>query len=390
MGIHASQLNWTKAGGRLTVMTDYASRLSRSRAIAAANGIDILLVGTGAEFAYLTGSWVSSHERLTCLVIRPDAEPVIVAPSTDIESLQGVAAQLVGWSDGQDPYALALGGVRPTTVALGSSLTADHVLRFQSAIDNLEAKSTKEQHAAKYVLATGALAELFTRKDPDEVAELRAAAAAIDAVHAEVPRLLQPGRTEADVAADLRELILREHREVDFIIVGSGPNGANPHYDFGDRVLVAGDPVVLDIGGTLPSGYHSDCTRTYVVGADPAAAPAEFREAYAVLEKAQAAGRAAARPGATAQEIDRATRSVIEDAGWGEFFTHRTGHGIGLSTHEEPFIMKGNELELAESMAFSIEPGIYVPGKWGMRLEDIVVTTESGYESLNQAPRGLR
>lgn len=371
-------------------MTDYASRLSRSRAIAAAKGIDILLVGTGAEFAYLTGSWVSSHERLTCLVIRPDAEPVIVAPSTDIESLQGVAAQLVGWSDGQDPYALALGGVRPTTVALGSSLTADHVLRFQSAIDNLEAKSTKEQHAAKYVLATEALAELFTRKDPDEVAELRAAAAAIDAVHAEVPRLLQPGRTEADIAADLRELILREHREVDFIIVGSGPNGANPHYDFGDRVLAAGDPVVVDIGGTLPSGYHSDCTRTYVVGADPAAAPAEFREAYAVLEKAQAAGRAAARPGATAQAIDRATRSVIEDAGWGEFFTHRTGHGIGLSTHEEPFIMKGNELELAESMAFSIEPGIYVPGKWGMRLEDIVVTTESSYESLNQAPRGLR
>lgn len=374
-------------------MTDYASRLSRARAIAAAKNIDVLLVGTGAEFAYLTGSWVSSHERLTCLVIRPDAEPIIVAPSTDIESLQGVAAQLVGWSDGQDPYALALDGTHPTTVAVGSSLTADHVLRFQSTIrrqvEPSSLTSTDAPHV-EYVLATEALAELFSRKDPDEVAELRAAAVAIDAVHAEVPRLLQPGRTEADVAADLRELILREHKEVDFIIVGSGPNGANPHYDYGERELSAGDPVVVDIGGTLPSGYHSDCTRTYVVGADPSAAPADFQEAYAVLEEAQAAGRAAARPGATAQEIDRATRSVIESAGWGEYFTHRTGHGIGLSTHEEPFIMEGNELELAESMAFSIEPGIYVPGTWGMRLEDIVVTTESGYESLNQAPRGLR
>ena len=374
-------------------MTDYASRLDRARAIAAAKGIDVLLVGTGAEFAYLTGSWVSSHERLTCLVISPEAKPIIVAPSTDIESLQGVAAQLVGWSDGQDPYALALDGTHPTTVAVGSSLTADHVLRFQSTIrrqvEPSSLTSTDAPHV-EYVLATEALAGLFSRKDPDEVAELRAAAVAIDAVHAEVPRLLQPGRTEADVAADLRELILREHKEVDFIIVGSGPNGANPHYDYGERELSAGDPVVVDIGGTLPSGYHSDCTRTYVVGADPSAAPADFQEAYAVLEEAQAAGRAAARPGATAQEIDRATRSVIESAGWGEYFTHRTGHGIGLSTHEEPFIMEGNELELAESMAFSIEPGIYVPGKWGMRLEDIVVTTESGYESLNQAPRGLR
>ena len=374
-------------------MTDYASRLSRARAIAAAENIDVLLVGTGAEFAYLTGSWVSSHERLTCLVIRPDTEPVIVAPSTDIESLHGVAAELVGWSDGHDPYALALKGVRPTTVALGSSLTADHVLRFQSAIrGQLKPFSppSTDVPQVEYLLATEALAELFTRKEPDEVTELRAAATAIDAVHTEVPRLLQPGRTEAEVAADLRELILREHREVDFIIVGSGPNGANPHYDYGDRALSVGDPVVVDIGGTLPSGYHSDCTRTYVVGSDPCAAPADFQEAYAVLEKAQAAGRAAARPGASAQDIDRATRKVIDDAGWGEYFTHRTGHGIGLSTHEEPFIMEGNELELSQSMAFSIEPGIYVPGKWGMRLEDIVVTTESGCESLNQAPRGLR
>ena len=209
-------------------------------------------------------------------------------------------------------------------------------------------------------------------------------------MHNAVPELLKPGRTEADVAADLRELILREHVEIDFIIVDSGPNGANPHYDYGDRVLTEGEPVVVDIGGTLPSGYHSDTTRTYVVGGDVTAAPQDFQKAYAVLERAQAAGRAAAKPGATAQDVDRATRSIIEEAGYGEYYTHRTGHGIGLSTHEEPFIMEGNELVLEEGMAFSIEPGIYIPGKWGMRLEDIVYTTADGYESLNKAPRELR
>ena len=365
--------------GRLAGMTDYPSRLQRAREAVAAQGIDVALVGTGAEFAYLTGSWVSSHERLTCLVIRPDAEPVIVAPRTDIESLEGVAARLRGWSDGENPYALALEGCTPKKVALGSSLTADHVLRFQEVFDG-----------SSFVLATTALADLFTRKEDEEISELRRAARAIDAVHAQVPGLLQPGRTEAEVAEDLRALILREHTSVDFIIVGSGAHGANPHYDFGERILAAGDPVVVDIGGTVPSGYHSDCTRTYVVGGDPSAAPKDFLEAYAVLEQAQAAGRAAVHPGVSAEEIDRATRQVIVDAGWGEFFTHRTGHGIGLSTHEEPFIMAGNELELTASMTFSIEPGIYVPGKWGMRLEDIVVTTADGYESLNQAPRELR
>ena len=365
--------------GRLAGMTDYPSRLQRAREAVAAQGIDVALVGTGAEFAYLTGSWVSSHERLTCLVIRPDAEPVIVAPRTDIESLEGVATQLRGWSDGEDPYALAVEGCTPRKVAVGSTLTADHVLRFQELLDG-----------ASFTLATTALADLFTRKDDEEITELRRAAQAIDAVHAQVPGLLQAGRTEVEVAEDLRALILREHTSVDFIIVGSGAHGANPHYDFGDRVLAVGDPVVVDIGGTLSSGYHSDCTRTYVVGGDPSASPEDFLEAYAVLEQAQAAGRAAIRPGATAQDVDRATREVIEEAGWGEFFTHRTGHGIGLSTHEEPFIMEGNSLQLAASMAFSIEPGIYVPGKWGMRLEDIVVTTEDGYESLNQSPRELR
>ncbi|MDK8876241.1 M24 family metallopeptidase [Corynebacterium striatum] len=375
----------------------YADRLQRAQEVSAEKGIDLLILGTGADFAYLTGSWVSSHERLTALVLGPTGKPFIVAPSTDIETLSSspvaqLGLELRGWSDGENPYELACEPLRATassstpTVALGASLTADHVLRIQGLL----AESAQSGAQPQYVLATYSLAELFTRKDAAELEELTKAGAAIDAVHAAVPGLLRAGRTEADVAADLRDLILRQHVEVDFIIVGSGPNGANPHYDYGDRVLSKGDPVVVDIGGTLPSGYHSDTTRTYVVGGDLSAAPQDFQDAYAVLERAQAAGRAAAKPGATAQEVDRATREVIEEAGFGEYFTHRTGHGIGLSTHEEPFIMAGNELVLEEGMAFSIEPGIYVPGKWGMRLEDIVYTTADGYESVNQAPREVR
>lgn len=364
----------------------YAQRLHAAQKAAADKGIDLLLIGTGPDFAYLTGSWVSSHERLTVLVVPQRGTAWIAAPNTDITDIKAAPVgeldvELRGWNDGENPYKLALHGAGDGLgkVALGQSLTADHVLRFQDLLPR-----------ASYELATYALAELFTRKDEAEIAELRKAGRAIDAVHAQVPQLLQAGRTEAEVAHELEKLILREHSVIDFVIVGSGPNGANPHHSFSDRVLAEGEPVVVDIGGTLPSGYHSDCTRTYVVGGDMSKAPQDFQDAYAVLADAQAAGRAAAHPGSTAADIDAIVRQAISAAGWGDYFVHRTGHGIGLSTHEEPFIMEGNDLALEEGMAFSIEPGIYLEGKWGMRLEDIVVLTNDGYESLNQAPRDVR
>mgnify|MGYP002724118949 FL=1 len=364
----------------------YAQRLHAAQKAAADKGIDLLLIGTGPDFAYLTGSWVSSHERLTVLVVPQQGNAWIAAPNTDITDIKAAPVgeldvELRGWNDGENPYELALRGAGDGLgkVALGQSLTADHVLRFQELLPH-----------ASYELATYALAELFTRKDEAEIAELRKAGHAIDAVHAQVPQLLQAGRTEAEVAHELEKLILQEHSVIDFVIVGSGPNGANPHHSFSDRVLAEGEPVVVDIGGTLPSGYHSDCTRTYVVGGDISKAPQDFQDAYAVLADAQGAARAAAHPGSTAADIDAITREAISAAGWGDYFVHRTGHGIGLSTHEEPFIMEGNELALEEGMAFSIEPGIYLEGKWGMRLEDIVVLTDDGYESLNQAPRDVR
>lgn len=364
----------------------YAQRLHAAQKAAADKGIDLLLIGTGPDFAYLTGSWVSSHERLTVLVVPQQGNAWIAAPNTDITDIKAAPVgeldvELRGWNDGENPYELALHGAGDGLgkVALGQSLTADHVLRFQDLLPH-----------ASYELATYALAELFTRKDEAEIAELRKAGYAIDAVHAQVPQLLQAGRTEAEVAHELEKLILQEHSVIDFVIVGSGPNGANPHHSFSDRVLAEGEPVVVDIGGTLPSGYHSDCTRTYVVGGDISTAPQDFQDAYAVLADAQAAARAASHPGSTAADIDAIARQAISAAGWGDYFVHRTGHGIGLSTHEEPFIMEGNDLALEEGMAFSIEPGIYLEGKWGMRLEDIVVLTNDGYESLNQAPRDVR
>ncbi|MDK8483422.1 Xaa-Pro peptidase family protein [Corynebacterium sp. MSK105] len=364
----------------------YAQRLHAAQKAAADKGIDLLLIGTGPDFAYLTGSWVSSHERLTVLVVPQQGNAWIAAPNTDITDIKAAPVgeldvELRGWNDGENPYELALHGAGDGLgkVALGQSLTADHVLRFQNLLPH-----------ASYELATYALAELFTRKDEAEITELRKAGHAIDAVHAQVPQLLQAGRTEAEVAHELEKLILQEHSVIDFVIVGSGPNGANPHHSFSDRVLAEGEPVVVDIGGTLPSGYHSDCTRTYVVGGEFSKAPQDFQDAYAVLADAQAAARAASHPGSTAADIDAIARQAISAAGWGDYFVHRTGHGIGLSTHEEPFIMEGNDLALEEGMAFSIEPGIYLEGKWGMRLEDIVVLTNDGYESLNQAPRDVR
>ncbi|EHY87779.1 M24 family metallopeptidase, partial [Saccharomonospora azurea] len=215
---------------------------------------------------------------------------------------------------------------------------------------------------------------------------LRRAAEAIDRVHARMGEWLRPGRTEAEVGADITEAIVAEgHTHADFVIVGSGPNGASPHHDVSDRVIEAGDVVVVDIGGPIPEGYNSDSTRTYAVG-EPAA---EIAEAYAVLQRAQEAAVRAVRPGATAHEVDAAARDLLTEAGLGELFIHRTGHGIGLDVHEEPYIMSGNDLPLQPGMAFSVEPGVYRAGQWGARIEDIVVVTADGVEPLNTRPHEL-
>lgn len=346
----------------------FAQRRADAAQLVRRGGLGGFIIGTGPELAYLTGSWTTSHERLTALIIPPSGQARLLAPATDSGSFERIDVPVTTWKDGDDPYRMAAQLVDDAPVGLGSSLTADHVFALQAVLDQT-------------VLASEAVAELFMVKDAVEAEQLARAGAAIDRVHDRVAGLLVPGRTEREVAQALELLILEEHERVEFIIVGSGPNGSNPHHDFSDRVLQPGDPVVVDLGGALDTGYQSDCTRTHIVPGD--SAPADFAEAARVLEEAFSAACAAARPGITAGQLDAAARGVIERAGYGELFTHRLGHGIGLAGHEAPFIIGGSDVVLQEGMVFSIEPGLYKPGEWGMRIENIVRLSADGAQTLN-------
>jgi Xaa-Pro aminopeptidase len=282
---------------------------------------------------------------------------------------------MVPWDETDDPFGLVAARLGPlSAVGLSDRMWALSVLRFRDALPG-----------ARLALAGGALRGLRIRKSPAEVAALREAGAAIDRVHAQVAGWLRPGLTERAVGKVIAEAILAEgHASVDFVIVGSGPNAASPHHEASSRVVQPGDVVVVDIGGTMPSGYCSDCTRVYAIGEPPIG----FTDYYQVLYDAQEAACAAVRPGVSAESVDAAARGPITEAGYGDHFVHRTGHGIGLETHEDPYIVAGNTEPLEVGMAFSVEPGIY-PGAHGARIEDIVVCTEQGYERLNHGRREL-
>ena len=358
----------------------YARRLTAAAAGAARAGLAGLVVTPGYDLRYLIGSRAQTFERLTALVIPATGAPVMVIPRLELASLRDSAVGDLGlpvqdWVDGENPgdlVALALGG--NARVAVTDSMPALHLLPLAQRL------------GAVPVLGTEIMAGLRMIKDPAEIDALRTAGAAIDRVHARVPQFLAPGRTEAQVAADITEAIVAEgHSEAAFVIVGSGPHGADPHHECSDRVLQAGDIVVVDIGGPVEPGYNSDSTRTYSLGEPTSQIAAQ----YAVLQRAQAAAVAAVRPGVSAEQVDAAARDVLADAGLAEFFVHRTGHGIGLSVHEEPYIVAGNDLPLAEGMAFSVEPGIYFPGAWGARIEDIVIVTADGALAVNARPHEL-
>jgi Xaa-Pro aminopeptidase len=359
----------------------YGRRLAAAAAATAEAGLTGLVITPGNDLRYLTGSRAQTFERLTALVLPASGDPTVVVPRLELASLKGSVVAELGlavrdWVDGQDPYrsvATALGG-GPAATAVTDSMPALHLLPLAGALGVLP------------ILATDVLRGLRMVKEECEIDALRKAGAAIDRVHAGVPELLRPGRTEADVAADIAEAIVAEgHSEVAFIIVGSGPHAADPHHSYSDRQLRAGDIVVVDIGGAYQPGYHSDSTRTYSIG-EPRP---DVAQQYSVLQRAQRAARAAVRPGVTAEHVDAAARDVLAEAGLAEFFVHRTGHGIGLSVHEEPYIVAGNDLPLSAGMAFSIEPGIYFPGEWGARIEDIVVVTEDGALAVNNRPHDL-
>jgi Xaa-Pro aminopeptidase len=375
----------------------FAQRLERARLAAAAEGLDALLVGVGADLRYLAGYAAMPLERLTLLVVptAPGSAMTLIAPRLEATPASSCPAAATGavrvatWEETDDPMLLVaslLGpaasgrGSTPRAVAVSDGLRAAFVLGLQRVLPGV-----------RFGLASSVLRGLRMRKDADELALLREAAQAADRVVAQIAGGRLVGRTEAEVAREVRDRLVAEgHDQAEFWIVASGPNSASPHHEAGERVIQAGEPVVIDIGGVL-GGYGSDITRTvWIDGGDPALGPhPDFARLYAVLRQAQAAATAAVHPGVAAEAVDAVARDAIAAAGYGPNFIHRTGHGIGLEGHEHPYIVAGNADPLAEANAFSIEPGIYLEGRFGARIEDIVVCGDDGPVVLNELTREL-
>jgi Xaa-Pro aminopeptidase len=361
----------------------YRQRLQRAAEEAERRDLAALLLTPSPDYAYLLGYRPPALERLTCLVLPAGGMPTVVLPRLEEPLARHELGDLVDsvelatWDESDDPFRLVRGLLagRNGRVGVQDQMHARFVLRLRAALDPIE-----------LVEAGPSMAPLRRIKSAGEVDRLRAAGAAADAAMDQVTAEQLSGRSEAEVSRRINELLLAAgHQTADFAIVASGPNSASPHHEPGTRLIREGDAVVLDIGGSL-GGYCSDTTRTAFVG-EP---PAEFAELFAVLERAQAAACETVAPGVAAEAVDAAARQVIAAAGFGDRFIHRTGHGIGMETHEEPYLVAGNAEPLQAGHAFSVEPGIYLEGRWGARIEDIVVCTETGGERLNISSRALR
>ena len=370
----------------------YAGRLDRARGGLEPAGATALLIGIGSDLRYLTGYAAHPLERLTMLVLPAAGRPTLVAPR--LEAMAAAASpagaaglvDIVPWDETDDAHALvaaflaSTGGGHDGELLVDPGLWAMHVLALQRALPG-----------RRFGLATRVTRELRMVKGADEVEKLRAAAHAADRVVDQIAAGRLIGRTEADVSREVRERLIAEgHAAAPFAIVASGPNSASPHHDAGHRVIVAGDPIVLDIGG-IRDGYGSDTTRTLWVAGDGGATPdPEFLGIFDLVRRAQADASAAVRPGIGCGELDGIARRVIADGGYADAFIHRLGHGIGLEGHEEPYLVAGNDEPLRAGFAFSIEPGIYLAGRFGVRIEDIVVCGDDGPDVLNQSSRDLR
>jgi Xaa-Pro aminopeptidase len=374
----------------------YAARLAMCREAIVRREFVALLIGVGPDLRYLTGFVGEPMERLTLLVVPKQGPVWFVVPKLEAAKAAATppartgAVEIVAFEETEDAAARVanlLAGARLDSgdsawekIGLSDRLWAMHVLQLQRALPG--------RH---FEPASVVLRDLRQIKDSDEAVLLRLAAQAADRTVDAIAAGPLVGRTEADVSREIRSRLIAEgHDLADFAIVGSGPNGASPHHDAGDRVIRAGEPVVLDLGGTL-AGYLSDTTRTIWVAGDSGIQPdPEFVRVYDLVRRAQAEATAAVRPGVSAESIDAAARRVIEADGYGDRFTHRVGHGIGLEMHEDPFMVAGNATPLRPGMAFSVEPGVYLPDRWGVRLENIVMCREDGVEILNRSSLDLR
>ena len=363
----------------IATTNDYLARIARVREEMARRGVDAVLLSVGHDLPYLTGYHAMPLERLTMLVVGREGVSTMIVPRLEVPRVaeQPGVFSIVAWNETDNPVAIVakhLGNAR--TIAVGDQMWARFLVELLPLVPN-----------ARFVRAVDVVGGLRMAKDHAEIAALAAAGAAADRVAAQLHAGQIPlvGRTEAQVSADISARLLAEgHDVVNFAIVAAGENAASPHHHPGSRVIAKDEIVLCDFGGTM-NGYCSDITRCVVTGE----IPRDIAEAYDVLFAAQAAGVAAGRVGASCEGVDRAAREVIAAAGFGEYFVHRTGHGIGMEAHEEPYMVSGNTLPIAAGHAFSVEPGIYIPGKWGMRLEDIVVATDAGPVSMNSADHRL-
>ena len=365
-------------------MSTFAARMARARARLTEVGVDAVLLSVGPDLPYLTGYEAMPLERLTMLVLPVDDEATLVVPRLEaprvVERPDVFAVH--SWDETDDPISIVAERTgRVNAVAIGDRTWARFVIDLQHAMPS-----------TRFTRGSEVMAPLRARKDAAEIEALRKAGAAADRVAAELQTgdIELVGRTEAEVSADLgRRLRAEGHHRVNFAIVAAGSNAASPHHEPGDHVIREGEVVLCDFGGTMQGedgiGYCSDITRCVHLG-EP---PEEMAEAYAVLLEAQQAAVAAAVVGTPCEEVDATARRIITDAGWGEQFIHRTGHGIGIEEHEDPYIVSGNNTPLEPGHAFSIEPGIYVPGRFGFRLEDIVVAADTGPDPLNRADHDL-
>ena len=358
--------------------TRFERRLARAAARTAELGAAGVIVAPSPDLEYLTGYDPMPLERPTLLVLRSGERPVLVVPMLErplaLASPAVASLELSAWRDRDDPYALAADLLPPGDVLVNDRIWGVHVLALQAAAPR-----------RGWTSAAPVVGWLRARKDPDELDALRRAAAAADAALAGLLATDLVGRTESEVAAALGDLLVAHgHTRAEFAIVAAGSHGASPHHEPTARVLTTGEGLVLDFGGVLDS-YYSDTTRTVSLG-EPSA---RLREVHAIVRAAQAAATGAVRPGVAIEEIDRAARGVIEDAGYGDRFFHRTGHGIGLEVHEAPYAAAGDRTVLEPGMTFSVEPGIYLDGELGVRIEDIVAVTDHGVERLNRSPRDL-
>ncbi|MGD9793096.1 MAG: M24 family metallopeptidase [Acidimicrobiia bacterium] len=358
-------------------------RVLRARAAMERHGVDVLLLSLGADLPYLTGYEAMPLERLTMLVVPRHGTATLVVPGLEAPRVveHPSVFSLRPWSETEDPVAIVASLVRSAGGGKGVSAIGNRTwAQFLVALQD-------ELPGQRFVTASSVIGELRATKDAAEIEALQRAASAVDRIAAQLHRgeIALVGRTEAQVSADLSARIIAEgHDVVNFAIVAAGENAASPHHEPSSRVIRHGELVLCDFGGTM-AGYCSDITRCVHIG-EP---PTEVAEAYAVLLEAQQAAVRGALIGVPCEEVDAIARRIISDAGYGDRFFHRTGHGIGMEAHEDPYLVSGNSEPLKAGHAFSIEPGIYTAGRWGMRLEDIVVATDDGPLAVNTVDHRL-